>query len=112
MSRHYACSSLLLSIQSPSYDKALDWLQFDYKGDQFGTYVDLDSTEFAFHTLAEGYPIFALNLQRLQNLYTRVYAWGSTYTLEPLRPEYKLEAQLESGKHLNLFPFGGDPSPN
>ena len=50
--------TLLASI-APPYDKSLDWLQVAYTCDRFVTYVAPASTEFSFHTLAEGEPLFA-----------------------------------------------------
>ena len=73
--------------------------------------MSLASFEFEFTTLSEGEPLFAPALRRLQILYSRAYARGSTSMLGPLGHEYELERQPEAGTHIYLFPFGGNPSP-
>ena len=107
ISEAYLPLSPLPASQVPPYYKALKWLQFIYTGYILGAYVAPGATELDFNTLSEGYPLFALALQRLQTLYLGDYARGYTSMVGPLGPEYKLG---RVGKNLYLFPFGGDPS--
>ena len=62
-----------------------------------------------FPTLEEGDPVFALELRRLQDLYTGDYDRGSTCTLVPPGPNYKGGTEVEAGEHIDIIPLGQAP---
>ena len=90
----------LISSRVTLYVEALDWLQFTFTGDRNGAYITPGLTEVTFHILEDGVPLFTPTLQQLCTLYPRVYAQGSTSTLEsgPGGPEYRQKRPHEVRK--------------
>ena len=72
----------LLTGRAPAYDKVLEWFQFAFTGDPKGQYMAPANTSFSFESPVKGGPLFLTALERLQNLYPRAYARGTTATTE------------------------------
>ena len=70
----------LLAGQEPSFEEALEWLQFASTGDAKGQYAAPAHTDFSFLSPVEGEALFLPALERLQTLYPGAYARGSTST--------------------------------
>ena len=72
----------LLAGREPSFEEALEWLQFAFMGDAKGQYAAPAHTNFSFSSPVEGEAQFLPALERLQTLYPGAYARGSTSTNE------------------------------
>ena len=72
----------LLADREPSYKEALNWLQFAFTGNPKIQYVTPVNNAFDFTLPVEGETLFLPALKRLQTLYLRAYARGTTYTSE------------------------------
>ena len=70
----------MLANQEPPYKEDLDWLQFAFIGNTKSQYVAPYNTTFSFMLPVEEEPLFIPALERLQTLYPRFYACGTTYT--------------------------------
>ena len=103
----------LLAGRDPSYEEALDWIQFAFTGDKKGQYAAPSHTKFSFASPVEGEPLFLPALERLQTLYPGAYARGATSTHGGAEFSIiNLSKRTHPGAHgFNSFLGGGDPSP-
>ena len=61
---------LFLTSQAHVYEEVINWLQYDFKGDRMGDYVDLESTFLTWIRLVEGEPLFTPYLCALQQSFS------------------------------------------
>ena len=85
----------------PTFEEAIDWLQFAYTADRTGDYVAPASTFLVQSVVLGGYPLLPLIWRHLCRRYPRAYVHPlpSTSTVAPLGPDYSDSSPIGRSSH-------------